>query len=213
MSLKYMVVPATNFKMDSETGLFTAYANTKNFIDHVKDRAVDGCYLKSIEKHKSAKTMPKMFWSHNPYELPVGVWKTMLEDSKGLLMGGKVSQTTMGKDIEILAKDGGLDSFSIGYEVIEEKWNQSKGCNDLLDIHVKEVSWVNFACNEESLLQEMKSALKNGQLPTRRELEKLLREAMHLSKSQAQNIVARYDDSPIETKSDDIFDLMAKLPQ
>lgn len=208
-----MVVPATNFKMDSETGLFTAYANTKNFIDHVKDRAVDGCYLKSIEKHKSAKTMPKMFWSHNPYELPVGVWKTMLEDSKGLLMGGKVSQTTMGKDIEILAKDGGLDSFSIGYEVIEEKWNQSKGCNDLLDIHVKEVSWVNFACNEESLLQEMKSALKNGQLPTRRELEKLLREAMHLSKSQAQNIVARYDDSPIETKSDDIFDLMAKLPQ
>lgn len=204
-----MVVPATDFKMDEKTGLFTAYANTKNFIDHVKDRAVDGCYMNSIAKHNSAGTMPKMFWSHNPYELPVGVWKSMNEDSKGLLMGGKVSKTTMGKDIEILANDGGLDSFSIGYETINEKWNQTKGCNDLLDIHVKEVSWVNFACNEESLLQEMKAAMRDGQLPTRRELEKLLREAMRLSKSQAQNIVARYDDSPIETKTKDIFDLMA----
>lgn len=208
-----MVVPATEFKINNETGLFTAYANTKNFIDHAKDRAVDGCYLKSINKHEMDGTMPKMFWSHNPYELPVGVWKTMVEDSKGLLMGGKVSQTTMGKDIEILAKDGGLDSFSIGYQVNKEKWNQSKECNDLLEIHVKEVSWVNFACNEESLLQEMKNALKNGELPTRRELEKLLRESMHLSKSQAQNIVSRYNDSPIETKTDDIFDMMAALPQ
>jgi hypothetical protein len=59
----------------------------------------------------------------------------------------------------------------------------------------------------------MKSALRNGELPTKREFEKLLRGSMQLSKSQAQNIVARYDDSPIETKSDDIFDLMALLPQ
>ena len=213
MSLKYMVFPATNFKMDVETGLFTAYANTKNFIDHVKDRAVDGCYLNSISKHKVAKTMPKMFWSHNPYELPVGAWKSMDEDAKGLLMSGKLSKTTMGKDIEILADDGALDSFSIGYQTIKEKWNNLKNCNDLIDIHVKEVSWVNFACNEESLLQEMKSALRNGELPTKREFEKLLRGSMQLSKSQAQNIVARYDDSPIETKSDDIFDLMARLPQ
>jgi len=213
MNLKYMVVPATDFKMDNDTGLFTAYANTKNFIDHAKDRAIDGCYMKSIEKHKSAKTMPKMFWSHNPYELPVGAWKDMREDSKGLLVKGGLSKTSMGKDIKILADDGALDSFSSGYQVIEEKWNHTKNCNDLIDIHVKEISWVNFACNEESLLQEMKSAMKNGELPTRRELEKLLREAMHLSKSQAQNIVARYDDSPIETKSKDIFDLMAKLSQ
>lgn len=211
MKLKRMVVPATNFKLDEKSGLFTAYANTKNFIDHVKDRAVDGCYLKSIEKHNKAKTMPKMFWSHNPYELPVGSWKGMTEDNVGLLMSGALSKTTMGSDIEILAKDGALDSFSIGYETIEEKWNSIKGCNDLIDIHVKEVSWVNFACNEQSLLQEMKSALREGQLPTCRELEKLLRESMHLSKSQAQNIVARYDDTPIETKSDDIFALMADL--
>lgn len=211
MTIKHMVVPATDFKMDEKTGLFTAYANTKNFIDHVKDRAVDGCYVNSIEKHKNANTMPKMFWSHNPYELPVGAWRSMVEDSKGLLMGGVLSKTTMGQDIEILAKDGALDSFSIGYETIKEQWNRDKGCNDLIDIHIKEVSWVNFACNEQSLLQEMKSALREGQLPTRREFERLLRDSMHLSKSQAQTIVARYDDSTIEKKTEDIFDLMAKV--
>lgn len=208
-----MVVPATEFKMDEETGIFSAYANTKHKIDHVRDRAVDGCYTKSIERHKASGTMPKMFWSHNPYELPVGAWKSWSEDAKGLPMKGKLSKTTMGSDIEILAKDGALTEFSIGYKTIEEKWNNKLNCNDLIEVDIKEVSWVNFGCNDESLLQEIKTGLRDGQLPTRREFEKMLRDFGHMSKKQAQLIVARYDDSPIETKTEDIFDLMAKLPQ
>lgn len=195
-----MVVPATGFKMDSATGTFSAYANTKNFVDHAKDRSVDGCYIKSIEAHMKAGTMPKMFWSHNPYELPVGAWKTMDEDQKGLLMSGKLSKTTMGSDIEVLAKDGALDSFSIGYVPVKEEWNTKLNCNDLIELDIKEVSWVNFGCNEESLLQDIKTHLKDGELPTKRELQKLLR-TMGLSKSQAETITNRYDDSVIEEKT------------
>ncbi len=192
MKLKHLIVPVTGFKMDAETGTFTCYGNVKHVIDHVKDRAVDGCYQKSIDNHLANGTMPKMLWSHNPTLLPVGKWMTMEEDEKGLKLTGKISKTTDGKDIEILAKDGALDSFSIGYYVIKEKWNQTKGCNDLIEIDIKEVSWVNFACNEESTLQDIKSHMDEGDLPTKRELQNLLRES-GLSKSQASKIVDAYN--------------------
>lgn len=194
MKLKRLIVPVTGFKMDAETGEFTCYGNVKEVIDHVKDRAVDGCYSKSIANHKANGTMPKMLWSHDPSQLPVGAYTNMEEDAKGLKMTGKLSKTTMGKDIEILAKDGALDSFSIGYYTIQEKWNQSKGCNDLIEIDIKEVSWVNFACNEASTLQAIKSHMSDGELPTKRELQNFLRES-GLSKSQAEKITNLYNPS------------------
>lgn len=210
MKNKSMIVPALDFKLDESTGIFTAYANTKNVVDKAQDRAVDGCYTKSINNHLKNGTMPKMFWSHNPYELPVGAWHEMSEDKVGLKMSGKISKTTMGKDIEVLAKDKALDSFSIGYQVISEKWNTAKNCNDLIEIDIKEVSWVNFACNEHSLLQDIKSHLSEGQLPTKRELQQMLRH-MKLSKSQAEAIVHRYNDKPIDEKALNLSELTANL--
>lgn len=207
MKLKHLVVPVTGFKMDDETGVFTCYGNVKNVIDHVKDRAVDGCYRKSIQRHAEKGTTPKMLWAHNPYNKPVGKWLKMEEDEKGLKLTGKLSKTTEGKDIEILAKDGALDSFSIGYITHDEKWNDEKGCNDLIEIDIKEVSWVNFACNEESTLQSIKSHLLDGELPTKRELQTLLRE-VGLSKSQAEKITDKYDP---EEKTLNIKESVAKL--
>lgn len=204
MKLKYMTVPVTDFKYDQATGEFECYANTKNNIDNAKDRPLDGCYKKSISRHKTNGTMPKMLWSHDPSGLPVGPWKSMSEDSVGLKMQGKLSKTTMGRDIEILAKDNALDSFSIGYIEVESRWNSKDDCNDLIELDIKEVSWVNFACDENAQLQSMKSAIDDGGLPTKRELQKLL-QSNGLSKSQASKVADNYN-----PKSEDIFELMAK---
>ena len=168
---------------------------------------MDGAYQKSIDTHKANGTMPKMFWAHNPHELPVGKWLDMREDAKGLWMKGKLSKTTMGSDIEILAKDGALDSFSIGYSVGEERWNAEKGCNDLLEIKIIETSWVNRPCNEESRLIGIKSMLDNNELPTKRDLEKMLRE-QGLSKKQAEKIASKYDPTP---EPECVFAAMSKL--
>jgi len=194
---KYMTVPVMDFKYDEGTGEFTCYANVKNIIDHVKDRTVDGCFVKSIERHKTNGTVPKMLWMHNPYELPTGTWLEMREDAKGLFMRGRLSKAEMsrGPAIEILAKEGALDSFSIGYRTIEEKWNSLKGCNDLIEVDVKEVSWVNFACNEASTLQSIKSHLEEGKLPTKAELRELLSSVGWLSKRQIERITAVYSPS------------------
>ena len=205
MKLKYMEVAVTDFKYDVASGTFTCYGNTKHNIDHAGDRPMDGCYTKSIAKHKTNNTMPQMLWSHNPSLLPVGAFSDMEEDNIGLKMTGKLSQTTMGKDIDILAKDKALKSFSIGYREIKAEYNSANNSNDLYELDIKEVSWVNFACDENAMLETIKSNIGDGELPTKRELQKLLREN-GLSKSEAEKITNFYNP---ETK--DIFELMAEI--
>lgn len=208
MNLKYMTVPVLDFKYNDDNGKFECYGNTKNIIDHALDRAVDGCYTKSISNHKKNGTMPSMLWSHDPQQLPVGVYSDMGEDSIGLKMKGEVIDTTMGNDIRKLARKKALTKFSIGYREIESSWNNDLKCNDLKELDIREVSWVNFACNEESsLITDMKSLLVVGKLPTIRELEKILRDSCSLSKSEAAMIANCY--KPDMKK--DIFDLMAEI--
>lgn len=179
-------------KSAGEDMTFTAYGNVKNVVDHANDVAVDGCYSESIKRHKKNGTMPKLFWSHNPFELPVGKINTLEEDSKGLLFDGKISKTTMGKDVYELAKDGAITEFSIGYRVIQEKWNIDQKYNELLEIDIKEISFVNFACNEHSTLQDIKSEIGDGKMPTKRELESFLRSS-GLSRKQAEIIASQYN--------------------
>lgn len=193
MKNKFLQVGVTGFKLNAEEGTFTCYANVKGNIDHARDRTLNGAYQKSIERHMKNGTMPKMFWMHNPYELPVGKWIEMREDEKGLFMKGKLSDTSMGRDIEALAKDGALDSFSIGYIEVESKWNSDAGCNDLVELDIKEVSWVTFACNEESLLQEIKNHMDDGQLPSKAELRELFKSTGWFSKRQIERITAVYN--------------------
>ena len=192
--------------MDANTGEFTCYGNVKGNVDHAMDKTMPGAYIDSIKSHVKAGTMPGMFWMHKSHELPVGVWLDMEEDHHGLKMRGRLSKTSLGSDIEILAKDGALSMFSIGYYIEEEKYNPA-GFNELIKVNITEVSWVTRACNEESVLLDIKSKMADGELPTKRELEKVLRENCGFSKRQANAITNQYDPVVEEIKGADLSEL------
>ncbi len=170
---------------------FTAYGNVKNVEDLAGDIALDGCYAKSIEMHKERGTTPKLLWGHDYYLPPVGKIRHMEEDSKGFLIDGKLSKTERGKELHILGKDEAIDSFSMGYNVLDEKMDRETGINYLKSVHIREVSFVNFACNEDSLLQSMKSQILDGKMPTVREFENILRN-VGFSRKQAMFMAASY---------------------
>jgi HK97 family phage prohead protease len=199
----------SDVKMDPKTGEFTCYGNVKGNVDHALDMTMNGAYLDSIKEHKAAGTMPGMFWMHKSFDLPVGVWLDMEEDEKGLKMKGRLSKTSLGTDIEILAKDGALKMFSIGYRIIDEKWNSAGGFNELRKIHITEVSWVTRACNEESVLLDIKAKMADGELPTKRELEKVLRDECGFSKRQANRITNLYspENEDFDVSDDNIKEL------
>lgn len=196
MGNKTLDLGVLEFKALSGERTFSCYGNVKGNIDHSLDRVVDGAYRDSIASHKAAGTMPKFFWMHNPWDTPVGVWTAMEEDSKGLYLEGKFSNTPKGNELYELYKDNALDSFSIGYRVNDEKWNNTLGCNDLIKVDVREISAVTFACNEESRLVEIKSKLGEGKVLTKAELRELLESVpAGLSKRQIERITADYKPS------------------
>lgn len=199
MGNKTLDLGVLEFKALSGERTFSCYGNVKGNIDHALDRVVDGAYRDSIASHKAAGTMPKFFWMHNPWDTPVGVWTAMEEDSKGLYLEGRFSNTPKGNELYELYKDNALDSFSIGYRVNDEKWNNTLGCNDLIKIDVREISAVTFACNEESRLVDIKSKLGEGKVLTKAELRALLESVpAGLSKRQIERITADYKPSSDE---------------
>ena len=136
-----------NFKIKSKGDMsFTCYGNVKGNIDHALDRTLNGAYQDSIDEHMKNGTMPKMFWKHDSWLPPVGTWTKMEEDEHGLLMEGRMLDTNRGVELYNCMKAGAVDSFSIGYYIIEEKWN-SGGWNDLIKLDIVETSICNFACN------------------------------------------------------------------
>lgn len=209
MKTKHLTLASTAFKAVGDGMKFTCYGNVKGNVDHALDRTLDGAYTDSINKHKANGTMPKMFWMHDPYSTPVGKWLDMKEDQKGLYLEGEFANTEKGRELYELMKMGALDSFSIGYSVIDEKWNQEKGCNDLIKLDIREISVVSFACNEESRLVDIKSRMDDGELPTKRELQEFLRES-GLSKRQAERVSNHYDP---EVKEDALSSLAKYLTE
>ena len=194
MNNSYIPLKFKVSKDDKGKMSFTAYGNVKNIKDHAWDIAVDGCYQASIDKHKAEGTMPRLLWSHNPYELPVGKITHMEEDAHGLKFEGELTDTDQGVNIYKSLKHGSLDSFSIGYRVIKEEWNGDAQANLLMEIDLKEISFVNFACNEASLLESVKSKLSEGETLSKADLRNILEQSpIGLSKRQIERVTANYN--------------------
>ncbi|EJG0782041.1 HK97 family phage prohead protease [Vibrio parahaemolyticus] len=143
--------------VDEAQGVFEAYANVKWLKDHARDVTVDGAFIKSINERKSKGRLPKMLLQHD-YREVVGVWLEMEEDEKGLRVKGQLCMDIQkGRDTYHLMKCGALDALSIGYVVKRERYDESTNTNYLEEVDVREVSIVTFPCNEESLIDSVKS--------------------------------------------------------
>lgn len=171
-------------KKDAPEGTFTAYGNVFGVKDHAGDITVKGCFANTIAQHKSEGTMPRLLAQHGHRQMPIGIITDMIEDEKGLRFEGQFCvETQAGAEAYALCKMGAIDQFSIGYATIKETLT-AKG-NMLEELDVKEISLVTFACNEESTLVDIKSAIENEEL-TPRMLQKALRDALGLSKRQSE---------------------------
>lgn len=144
-------------EVEGEQGVFEAYANVKWVKDKASDVTIDGAFTKSINKAKASGRMPKMLLQHD-FKQVVGVWLEMEEDAKGLRVKGQLAlNTQLGRETYELLKMGALDSLSIGYLTIKESYDHATGTNYLEEIDVREISIVTFPCNEDSLVDEVKS--------------------------------------------------------
>jgi uncharacterized protein len=167
-----------DFKADDETRSIEGWASIYDYTDSQKDIVVRGAFARSLKNGK-----PAMLWQHK-MDTPIGVWDVAEETDKGLLVRGRILDTSAGDDAYKLAKAGAVKGLSIGYTPKRQEFDRDKGTRKLLEVELHEVSLVTFPANDRAKVTRVKSH------DNEREFEEFLREAGY-SRDAAKIIIAR----------------------
>ena len=144
------------FKIDSfneEEGIFSGYGAVFGNIDSGGDIIEPGAFTNTLAE---GWERVKILALHNDFWLPIGRPLELREDVNGLFLSAKVSDTSMGKDIKVLLKDGVLNELSIGYDPVVFDYD-SDGIRHLREVKLWEVSLVTWAMNPAAMVTGYKS--------------------------------------------------------
>jgi HK97 family phage prohead protease len=125
-----------------EDGTFSGYASLFDRLDLSRDRVRPGAFRTSLARRGAAGI--RMLWQHDPAE-PIGVWLSLVEDAKGLLVKGRLAASvTRAREARALLAEGALDGLSIGFRIERSLTDPKTGIRDLTEIDLWEISLVTF---------------------------------------------------------------------
>ena len=153
------------FKMDDydeEQGIFSGYGAVFGNIDNGGDIIEPGAFTKALA---AGWERVKILALHNDCWLPIGKPLELREDENGLFLKAKISDTSMGKDIKVLLRDGVLNELSIGYDPVVFEFDEDR-IRHLKEVTLWEISVVTWAMNPEATVTDYKSMPEATQLNT-----------------------------------------------
>lgn len=179
------------FKVQVETGTFEGYASKWGGTDSYGDTIIKGAFAETLKNET-----PKMFWNHK-WDMPVGKWTDLGEDSQGLYVKGELTPGLgLAGDVRAAMKHGTLDGLSIGGFLQKGDFEEKSGGRVIRKwSKLAEISPVAFPADSAARidLSSVKSMDFESLLPqckTERDIEKLLRDS-GLGKWEAMAIVSR----------------------
>lgn len=139
----------------SDSGEFEGYASAFGNKDSGGDVVVKGAFSDWIKEFPVGRI--KVLNQHRWTE-PIGKGVEMKEDDYGLFVRGKIlTSTTLGNDVYLNMKDGILDRLSIGYFIVDSKYEPETETLYLLKLGLPEFSIVTFAMNDNAIITVVKS--------------------------------------------------------
>jgi HK97 family phage prohead protease len=140
-ALERKFTPLGTTPIDAD-GTFSGYASLFDVVDLGRDRVRRGAFARSLAKRGAAGV--RMLWQHDPGE-PIGVWVTIEEDAKGLLVHGRLEPAVeRGRAALVLLRRGALDGLSIGFRAARSAVERGTRIRDLVEIDLWEISLVTF---------------------------------------------------------------------
>ena len=168
----------TPLEEGSIEGYASVFGGVDSYGDTIEKTAFDNV-IKSGQK-------PLMFYQHNRWSLPIGVWESLSVDEKGLKVKGRLN-LELAEAREVYSA---LNGMSIGfrmkdkdYEYDDEDICHIKNISELLEISI-----VNFPADKAAQIDSVKSEELDG-LHDIRDCEHYLRE-LGISKKMAQKLIS-----------------------
>jgi HK97 family phage prohead protease len=187
MSLAYKTRDfAFKVKAAGDEGQIEGYASVFGVRDSYNEVVMPGAFAESLAKHQREGTYPLMLWQHNPDE-PIGVWNELSDDGKGLMGKGQLLKGVRRADEAlIMLKAGAIQGMSIGYREVDVKPSDKGEPRHLIKLDLLEASIVSFPANRRARVDAVKAEgrmsdfaqrLRDGEPPSVKEFEEILREA------------------------------------
>lgn len=123
-------------------GSFAGYASLFRIPDLGKDVVEPGAFRDSLLRRGAAGV--RLLWQHDPAE-PLGRWLSLVEDSRGLFVRGRLSlAVARAREIHALMLDGAIDGLSIGFRPEKARTEPRSGLRRLERVDLWEISIVTF---------------------------------------------------------------------
>lgn len=168
-------------------GSFSGYASLFNKVDQGRDAVAAGAFQFSLAARKPSDI--RMLFQHDP-DQPIGVWKKIKEDQKGLYVEGQITRgVKRSEEILELMRAGAIDGLSIGFKTKRARVNPTTKVRWILAADLWEISVVTFPLLENARISSVKSDM-GRELPTIREFERWLTRDAGLSRGDARRLMA-----------------------
>lgn len=145
-----------DLKSLNRDGSFSGYASVFGEVDLGKDQVERGAFRKSLAERGAADV--RMLFQHDPSE-PIGAWKTIREDNRGLYVEGVLSDgVARAREVHQLLKNSALDGLSIGFRTVRARTDAKSGVRRILEADLWEISVVTFPMLPSARVQNVKNA-------------------------------------------------------
>ena len=140
------------------TGLAVPYETETEIIPGFREKIARGAI--------NLDTMPALFYRHSE---PIGVITAMNEQTDGLMIEARVSDTALGRDAATLARDGAIKSLSIGFferDYTDTTTEDGATLRTQTSIDLREISLVPVPAYEDAKITAVREATTPTSTPT-----------------------------------------------
>jgi len=195
------------FSGDGKLGIFEGYASVFNNTDSDGDIILPGAFKNALTNQTRKVAM---FYNHRTWEMPVGKWENLEEDSKGLLVRGVLTPGhSQANDLKAAMQHGTVEGMSVGFSASKDDYSLGTSGRIFKNVAaLREISICTFPANELAGVSSLKSI--DG-VESIRDAEEWLRDSVGLSKSEAQGFIARIKSAVRSESEGDSKDLTALI--
>lgn len=188
--IKTLNFDETELTMKKGKGVFEGYASLFDVRDSEGDAFLKGAFVNAIES-QSVGRKTAMHFNHQSYELPIGKWLSIEEDSKGLSVVGELTPNlSKANDIAAAVEHGTVTGLSVAGYTNQESFIVHPDGRDIIKVQaLREISVCVHPMLDIAQISMRKSL--DG-IETIRGIEDWLRDSAKFSKSEAQAFISRF---------------------
>lgn len=150
-----MKIKSLDFKVtdiDDATRTVKVALSKFDYLDSDGDIITKGAFTKTIKERgpESATNRKIKFLRYHDWEHEIGMWKELYEDGEYLIGIGELGRSTKGADAFLDYQDGIITEHSIGFNIVNGKYENTDEGFLIKEVMLWEGSAVTFGANQET---------------------------------------------------------------